>query len=260
MDFETIIYSKEERIGLIQLNRPRSFNALSSKLLEELNTVLIDIEKDPDVGVVIITGQPKFFAAGADIKEISGLDSPVKAHAFVNAAQTVFNRIESMPKPVIAAISGLALGGGCELALACDIRLAADNARFGQPEIKIGVIPGGGGTQRLPRLVGMGRAKEMLYTGEPINAEEAYRIGLVNRVLPVEGLMDAARQMAQTILKQPPFALTMTKLVVNEGANMDLPAALAHEARCFALLFGTHDQKEGMTAFMEKRPPHFKGE
>jgi enoyl-CoA hydratase len=260
MNFETIIYTKEEGTGIIQLNRPRAFNSLNTQLLDELKTVLYEIEKDPDVGVVIITGSEKCFAAGADIKEISSIDSPVKAHAFVTSAQVVFNRIESMPKPVIAAVSGLALGGGCELALACDIRLAADNARFGQPEIKIGVIPGGGGTQRLPRIVGVGRAKELLYTGDPINAEEAYRIGLVNKVFPKEELLNAARQMAQTLLKQPPFALSITKMVVNDGANMELPSALAHEARCFALLFGTKDQKEGMTAFLEKRPPEFKGE
>jgi enoyl-CoA hydratase len=259
MEFETIIYSKQDRIGTIQLNRPRSLNALNAQLLGELKAVVADIEQDPEVGVVIITGHQKFFAAGADIKEISGLDSPVKAHAFVTVAQSTFNSIESLSKPVIAAVSGLALGGGCELALACDIRLAADNARFGQPEIKIGVIPGGGGTQRLPRIIGLGRAKELLFTGEPINAAEAYRVGLVNRVLPVDELMEAAVQLAQTLLKQPPFALGMTKMAVNDGANMDLASALAHEARCFALLFGTKDQKEGMAAFIEKRPPDFKG-
>jgi enoyl-CoA hydratase len=164
-----------------------------------------------------------------------------------------------LDKPVIAAVSGLALGGGCELALACDLRIAAENATFGQPEIKIGVIPGAGGTQRLPRLVGLGRAKELLFTGDTIDAQEAYRIGLVNKVVPVEALMSETRKLALKVTKQPPLALKTTKAVVNEGINMNIQSALALEARGFEILFSTEDQKEGMKAFLEKRKPIFKG-
>jgi len=207
---------------------------------------------------VIITGSEKVFAVGADIKEVSGIATSVDAHSFVTKVRSVFNKIENLEKPVIAAVSGLALGGGCELSLACDIRIAAENAMFGQPEIKIGVIPGGGGTQRLTRLVGIGIGKEMLYTGDPIDAEEAYRVGLVNKVVPLKSLMDEAKKMASKFSKQPGFALRMTKMVVNEGIKMDLQSALSHEARCFELLFSTEDQKEGMKAFVEKREPIFK--
>lgn len=259
MAYETILYNKENGIGIITLNRPKSLNALNSQLIRELNEVLDEIEKDDSVSVVIVTGHEKFFAAGADITEISTLASPVDAYDFVAGAQAVFNRFEDLPKPVVAAVSGLALGGGCELALACDVRLAADNARFGQPEIKIGVIPGGGGTQRLPRIVGLGRAKDMLFHGDPIDAQEAFRIGLVNKVVETPMLLDEAKKTAEKYMKQPPFVLKITKMVVNEGVNMDLKSALAHEARCFALLFGTEDQQEGMKAFLEKRKPEFKG-
>jgi len=233
-------------------------NAISSEFIGELDQILDEIANDDEVSVVIVTGG-KFFAAGADIKEVIGLKTPIEAHRFVASAQSVFNKIESLEKPVIAAVSGLALGGGCEMTLACDIRIAADSAIFGQPEMKIGVIPGGGGTQRLPRLIGLGMAKELLYTGDPIDAQEAYRIGLVNKVVPVYSLIDEAKKMAAKIVRQPNLALRITKLVVNEGINMELKSALTHEARCFEWLFSTEDQKEGMKAFVEKRKPVFKG-
>ncbi|MCK4795674.1 MAG: enoyl-CoA hydratase/isomerase family protein [Desulfobacteraceae bacterium] len=255
----TLNYEKNEGIGIITLNRPESMNAISSEFIGELDQILDEIANDDEVSVVIITGGKKFFAAGADIKEVIGLKTPIEAHRFVASAQSVFNKIESLEKPVIAAVSGLALGGGCELTLACDIRISADNAIFGQPEIKIGVIPGGGGTQRLPRLIGLGMAKELLYTGEPIDAQEAYRIGLVNKVVPVDSLIEEAKKMAAKIVRQPNLALRITKLVVNEGINMELKSALTHEARCFEWLFSTEDQKEGMKAFVEKRKPIFKG-
>ena len=217
------------------------------------------MKNDDEVSVVILTGSEKVFAAGADIKEIVQIKTPYDAHQFVSQIQFLFDEIERFPKPVIAAVSGLALGGGCEMSMACDVRIAAENAMFGQPEINIGVIPGAGGTQRLPRLVGVGRAKEMLYTGDPIDAKEAYRIGLVNKVVPVASLMDEAKKMASKFIKQPGFVLRITKKVVNDGIEMDIRSALAYEARCFEMLFSTDDQKEGMKAFVEKRKPEFIG-
>ena len=258
MHFITMNFVKEDQIAVITLNRPKSMNAINNKFIDELDQILNEIATDDEIGAVIITGSEKVFAAGADLKEISGISTPVDAHSFVSRVQSVFNKIERLEKPFIAAISGLALGGGCELSMACDIRIAAENAMFGQPEIKVGVIPGAGGTQRLPRLIGLGRAKELLYTGDPVDAQEAYRIGLVNKVVPIELLMDEARKMAGKFIKQPRFTLRITKMVVNEGINMDIQSALAHEARCFELLFSTEDQKEGMKAFVEKRKPVFK--
>jgi len=258
MHFITMNFVKEDQIAVITLNRPKSMNAINNKFIDELDQILNEIATDDEIGAVIITGSEKVFAAGADLKEISGICTPVDAHSFVSRVQSVFNKIERLEKPFIAAISGLALGGGCELSMACDIRIAAENAMFGQPEIKVGVIPGAGGTQRLPRLIGLGRAKELLYTGDPVDAQEAYRIGLVNKVVPIELLMDEARKMAGKFIKQPRFTLRITKMVVNEGINMDIQSALAHEARCFELLFSTEDQKEGMKAFVEKRKPVFK--
>lgn len=259
MEFNTITYEKDESIGVIKLNRPKKMNALSNELLRELDQIIDDIKKDDEVRVLIITGEGKFFAAGADINELAGVITPIDAHLLEPSLPYVLNKIEKLEKPVIAAVSGPALGGGCELALACDIRIAGENTIFGQPEIRIGVIPGGGGTQRLPRLIGLGKAKELLYTGDSIDAQEAYRIGLVNKLVPVESLMDEAKKMALKLAGQPGFALKMIKMVVNDGINMDLQSALAYEARCFEILFSTEDQKEGMRAFMEKRKPGFKG-
>jgi enoyl-CoA hydratase len=257
MDYQTILYEKGEGIAVITLNRPKSMNALNSQLFRELDHVLAEIDGDEEVKVVILAGAEKFFAAGADITEIGQIATPVDAHRFLKDVQAVFNRIEDLEKPVIAAVSGLALGGGCELTLACDLRIAADNATFGQPEIKIGVIPGAGGTQRLPRIIGITKAKELLYTGDFIDAQEAYRIGLVNKVVPAASLMEEARKMAGKIARQPGFALKITKIAVNGGMNMDMKSAMAYEARCFEILFSTADQKEGMKAFVEKRKPSF---
>lgn len=259
MEYETLLYNVEDRLAVLTLNRPRSLNSLSAKLVEELDLVLGEVERDDNVGVLIITGHEKFFGAGADIKEISAIEGPLAAQNFVSGVGRAFNRIENMPKPVIAAISGLSLGGGLELALCCDLRIAVEGSRFGQPEIKIGVIPGAGGTQRLPRLVGLGPAKEMLFFGEPIDAQEAKRIGLITRVVPAGTLMDEARRMARQLLALPPLALRLTKWTVNEGFNADLRTGLALESRSFEFLFSTADQKEGMKAFIEKRAPEFKG-
>jgi enoyl-CoA hydratase len=258
MDYQTILYEKSDGVATITLNRPKSMNALNSRVFKELDHVLSEIDGDDEVKVAILTGSEKFFAAGADITEIGEIATPVDAHRFLKDVQAVFNKIEDLEKPVIAAISGLALGGGCELVLACDLRIAAENAMFGQPEIKIGVIPGAGGTQRLPRIIGVTKAKELLYTGDFIDAQEAYRIGLVNKVVPVASLMEETRKMAAKIARQPGMALKVTKLAVNGGLNMDIKSAMAYEARCFEILFSTEDQKEGMKAFVEKRKPAFK--
>jgi enoyl-CoA hydratase len=257
MEYTTIIYEKGEGIGTITLNRPKSMNALNSALLMELSHVFNEIAKDNDVKVVIVTGSEKFFAAGADITEIANIGTPADAYDFLKTAD-VFRKLEDFDKPIIALIRGLALGGGCELAMACDLRIAAENAVFGQPEIRIGVIPGGGGTQRLPRLIGVSKAKELLYTGDTMDAMEAYRVGLVNKVVPVASAMDETRKMALKIARQPGIALRATKLAVDGGMSMDMKSALAYEARCFEILFSTNDQKEGMKAFVEKRKPEFK--
>ena len=260
MGYNTIIYEKENNIGIITLNRPKSMNSINSELINDLNQVITEIEQDEEIGAVIITGgHEKFFGAGADIKEISTLDSAIKAHDFINVIKPLFNRLENLEKPTIAAVSGVALGGGCELTLACDIRIAAENALFGLPEVKIGVLPGAGGTQRLPRLIGAGRAKEMLYLGDPIDVNEAYRIGLANKVVKLDSLMDEARKMAAKLAKQPAYGVKMIKSCVNKGINMDLQSALDYESRCFEFLFSTEDQKEGIRAFVEKRKPAYKG-
>jgi enoyl-CoA hydratase len=257
---KTIEYGKEGRIGIITLNRPERMNVIGQEFLNDLDAALKDIEMDDDLGALVITGAGNVFAAGADIKEIRSLDGVVSAHKFVARVQHSFNRVEELEKPVIAAVNGLALGGGCELALVCDIRVAAETASFGLPEIKLGVLPGAGGTQRLPRLVGVGRAKELLYSGESIDAQEAFRIGLVNKVVAADSLRETALEMAGRLAARAPVALRLIKSAVNRGINMELQSALAYESRCFEMLFTTRDQKEGMQAFVEKRKPEFEGQ
>jgi len=259
MKYETILVESGEGIATITLNRPKSMNALNNRMLEELVRVCGEIDEDSGIKVVIVTGHEKFFAAGADLVEVSAITNPMEAHRYIKRARMAFDAIAEMEKPVIAAVSGLALGGGCELCLACDLRIAAETAVFGQPEIRIGVIPGAGGTQRLPRIVGVTKAKELLFTGESIDAAEALRIGLVNRVVPPASLLKETRKLASTIVTRPGVALSITKMVVDGGMNMELTSALAYEAKCFEYLFSTEDQKEGMNAFVEKRKPLFKG-
>jgi enoyl-CoA hydratase len=255
----TVKFEKEEGIGIIILNRPKQMNALSVDLIEELSGLLDKVVKDNEIGVAILTGSEKVFCVGADIKEVSKIYTPVKARNFLAKVRSLFNKIEDLEKPVIAAVGGFALGGGCELALACDLRIAAENAKFGLPEIKLGIIPGGGGTQRLPRIIGMTKAKELLYTGDPIDAKEALLTGLVNKVVAVESLMDEGRKMASKIFRQPSFAIKMAKHAVNRGINMDVKSAIDYEARCAEMLFSTEDMKEGINAFIEKRQPTFVG-
>ena len=258
MDSRTILYTQENNVAMITLNRPESLNAINNELLEALDGRLDEIQADDHVRALIITGNEKAFAAGADITELNEISTPPQALAFVEGVQRIYNKIESLRIPVIAAVSGFAFGGGCELALACDLRIADESARFALPEIKLGLLPGAGGTQRLPRLVGLGRAKEMLFAGDPIDAAEALRIGLVNKVVATGELLDHAREMAQTLAERPGYALQSIKTVVNEGIGIDLKTALAGEMRCFALLFGTHDKEEGVSAFVEKRKANFR--
>lgn len=257
MDLHKIRFETEGPIAIVTLNRPKALNTLSSNLVEELDAVMDEIEKRHDIRAVIITGGQKVFAAGADLTEIVEIKTPVQVRSYITKVQGVFNRVEGLDKPVIAAVAGLAFGGGCELALVCDIRIAAGNARFALPEIKLGLLPGAGGTQRLPRLIGAGLAKQHIFSGDPIDAQEAYRIGLVNKVVPTDSLLEEAVKMAMAFTERPGFTLKTIKGLVNEGLNMPLEQALAHEMRCFEIMFSTEDKNEGVTAFVEKRKPVF---
>ena len=259
MDYQNLLFEKIEGIGTITVNRPKVLNALNKQTMMELKDVIAHIAIDPEVAAVIITGSgDKSFVAGADIGEMRHL-SAMEGRAWSKYSQTVFNEIENLPKPVIAAINGYALGGGCELAMSCDIRVASEKARFGQPEVSLGFIAAFAGTQRLPRLVGKGRAKELLFTGDLITATEAYRIGLVNKVVPGDELMSVAKEMALKIMSRGPIAVTLSKAAVNEGMDMDFESAQAYEAEVFGLCFSTSDQTEGMSAFIEKRKASFTG-
>lgn len=259
MVYQNLLFEKTDGIGIITVNRPKVLNALNKETMMELKDVVGKIAIDPEVAVVIITGSgDKSFVAGADIGEMRNL-SAMEARVWSKYSQTVFNEIENLPKPVVAAVNGYALGGGCELAMSCDIRIASEKARFGQPEVQLGVIAAFAGTQRLPRLVGKGRAKELLFTGDQITATEAYRIGLVNKVVAGEELMSAAKELAKKIMSRGPIAVSLSKAAVNEGMDMDLESAQAYEAEVFGLCFSTTDQTEGMSAFTEKRKAQFTG-
>jgi enoyl-CoA hydratase len=257
MELNNILLTKGGGIATLTVNRPKSLNALNRETLEELLRCCRELAEDQEVRVVIITGTgEKAFIAGADISAMQPLDA-LAAREFGRLGHRVMAAIESLPQPVIAAINGFALGGGCELALACDIRLAADNARFGQPEVNLGVVPGFGGTQRLPRLIGKGPACELLFSGEMIDAAEALRLGLVNRVVPRAELQTVAVALAEKIASRGPLAVRLCKEAVNKGLEMGLAEACAHEAELFALCFASAEQKEGMAAFLEKRPARF---
>lgn len=253
------LVEKADRIAWVTLNRPEKLNALNNEVLEELEGIFADLEQDAEVGVVVLTGAgEKAFVAGADIAELRTLDT---AGARVQAlrGQAVYQRIESLPKPVIAAVNGFALGGGCELALACHIRIASETARFGLPEVSLGLIPGYGGTQRLPRLVGKGVALDMILSGDMVPAADALRMGLVSRVVPAADLKAAATKLAKTILSRGPLALRSALAAVNEGIEMPQDQGLQYEAAMFGLLAATQDMQEGTGAFLEKRPAAFKG-
>ena len=259
MAFENLVVERDGAVLIVTINRPDKLNALNRATLSELDRAMADAGADDSVRVAIVTGAgEKAFVAGADIKELSSL-SPVEAREHARTGQAVCDRIESLGKPVIAAVNGFALGGGCELAMACTIRLAADNAKFGQPEINLGLIPGFAGSQRLPRIVGKGRALELLLTGNQIGADEAWRIGLVNRVVPAAQLLSEARTLAQTLASKAPVAVRYILDAVHGGLGMSFADAEAHEAAFFGLVYSTDDMREGTRAFLEKRKPEFRG-
>lgn len=259
MSYQNLLFTKDSGIGLITVNRPQVLNALNRFTMIELKDIAEKIAADREVSAVIITGAgDKSFVAGADIGEMLNL-SALQGRDWSKFSQAAFNAIENMPQPVIAAVNGYALGGGCELAMCCDIRIASVKARFGQPEVALGVVPAFAGTQRLPRLIGKGRAKELLFTGDQIDADEAYRLGLVNKVVPIDQLLSTAKEIAHKIMSRGPVAVHLCKAAVNEGLDMDMESAQAYEAEVFGLCFATADQKEGMSAFLEKRQARFIG-
>ena len=249
---EFITYEVEGQIGIITINRPKALNALNSAVLDELDKTLDAVDQEA-IRCLILTGAgEKSFVAGADIGEMSTL-TKAEGEAFGKKGNDVFRKLETFPIPVIAAVNGFALGGGNELAMSCDIRICSDNAVFGQPEVGLGITPGFGGTQRLARIVGTGKAKEMIYGARNIKAEEAYRIGLVNNVYPAEELMPAAKKLASTIARNAPIAVRNCKRAINEGIQVDMDQAIVIEEKLFGSCFETCDQKEGMNAFLEKR-------
>ena len=257
MAFETILTETRGRVGLITLNRPQALNALNDQLIGELNAALDTFEADDGVGAIVVTGSEKAFAAGADIKE---MQAKTYMEAFKGDFIASWERVSRCRKPVIAAVAGFALGGGCELAMSCDFILAADTAKFGQPEIKLGIMPGAGGTQRLVRAIGKSKAMELCLTGRMMDAEEAERSGLVARIVPSAGLLEDAIKTAETIAAQSMTASMMTKDCVNRAFETTLAEGIRYERRTFHAMFATHDQKEGMAAFTEKRRPQFRNE
>ena len=250
MSFVTL--EKKEHVGVVTIDRPEALNALNSQVLTDLDQVITEIESDEDIYVVILTGGGRSFVAGADIGEMKDLTA-YEARKFGQKGDDIFLRLENLSKPVIAAINGFALGGGCELSMACDIRLASEKAKFGQPEVGLGITPGFAGTQRLPRIVGLAKAMELIFTAKIIGAEEAKAIGLVSEVYPAEELMDQAMAMANMICAQAQIAVKLSKRSIRMGMQSDIATGCAFEADAFALCFSTEDQTEGMSAFVEKR-------
>lgn len=257
--YENILYDKKANIAYITVNRPKVLNALNMATMEELRRAFTAAKEDPEVRVVIFTGAgEKAFIAGADVNELQKHNA-VQGKEYTHRGQSVLDLIENLGKPVIACVNGFALGGGCEIAMACTMRLASENAKLGQPEVKLGIIPGYGGTQRLPRLVGKGIAMQLVLTGEMITAQEAHRIGLVNEVVPQAELIARAEAIAQKIIANAPLAVQYAIEAVNKGMEMSLPEALYLEATLFGVCCASEDKLEGTTAFLEKRTPNFKG-
>jgi enoyl-CoA hydratase len=259
MALDNLLIERDGATAIVTINRPKVLNALNTQTLDELRRAILDLKQDEGVRVVILTGAgEKSFVAGADINELA-VQTPTGGREHALAGQQVLDLIENLGKPVIAAINGYALGGGCELAMACTLRIAADTARLGQPEISLGLIPGYAGTQRLPRLVGAGKAMEMILTGAPITADEAHRIGLVNRVVPAADLMAEARALAAQLGKNAPIAMRYIINAVTKGAEIPFADACQYEATLFGLVASTDDMREGTAAFLDKRKPEFKG-
>ena len=258
MSEDLVLFQQEDGIGIITINRPGALNALNPEVLKALENALEKAERDEKVKVILITGSgEKAFVAGADIAEMSKM-SPREAREFSKLGQKVFRKIEQMEKPVIAVVNGYALGGGLELAISCDYILASENAQFGQPEVDLGIFPGFGGTQRLPRILGKLRAKELIFWGERIPAQKALEIGLVNEVAPQDKLMERARELAKKLMSKGLIAIGLAKRAIEQGTDLDLDSGLLIEQTLFSLCFDTQDQREGMKAFLEKRKPEFK--
>ena len=259
MAFDNLLLERDGAVATITINRPKVLNALNTATIDELRHAILELKADAGIRVAILTGAgEKSFVAGADINELA-VQTPASGREHALAGQHVFDLIENMGKPVIAAINGFALGGGCELAMACTLRVAADTARLGQPEIALGLIPGYAGTQRLPRLVGKGRAMEMILTGAPVSAEEAHRIGLVNRVVPAADLLREAKKLAAQLASSAPIAMRYIINAINKGVEMPFAEACQHEAALFGLVASTDDMREGTKAFLEKRKASFTG-
>lgn len=260
MDFKNLIYTKEAGIARMAINRPEVRNALNLATRREIREVLRDIENDESVRVLIITGAgDKAFIGGADVSELKQL-TPVGAEAYASTlGAQLYSDIENLRVPVIAMINGFCLGGGCELAMCCDIRIASETAKLGQPEINLGIFPGGGGTQRLPRLVGAGKAKELMYSGRLVDAAEAEKIGLVDKVVPLDKLESAVKELADSIAAKSPVIMKLLKKSINKSMYADMGAGLAYEKANWSLCFGTADSMEGLSAFLEKRKAEFKG-
>ncbi|MCR8641821.1 enoyl-CoA hydratase-related protein [Paenibacillus sp. N1-5-1-14] len=256
MTYTHILVTIDQGVGLITLNRPKVLNALNTELIEELVNALEKMDRDESVRVFVITGNERAFAAGADIGEMA---NETAIQMLLKDQFAVWDRIAHVSKPIIAAVSGFVLGGGCELMMSCDMVIASESTKIGQPEIKLGVMPGAGGTQRLAHAVGKVKAMEMLLTGEPITASEALRYGLINRVVPIEVYLDEALKLARQIASQPPIAVQMIKKAVHKAVGHGLDEGIAYERNCFYLLFASEDQTEGMQAFMNKRKPNFTG-
>lgn len=260
MEYKNVILEKDGNIGILYINRPKAMNALNIATIQEIGQAIDEVKMDGEIKALIVTGSgDKAFVAGADIIGFMGL-SPEQTRYYTDEGEQIFRKLDALSKPVIAAVNGFALGGGCELAMACDIRLASEGAVFGLPEVSLGVIPGYGGTQRLPRLIGEGRAKELTFTAGVIDATEAYRIGLVNHVYPLAELMDEAKKLAKKIMKNAPLSVGYAKLAIGQGLQGDLDSGMRIESNFFGLCVATEDMKEGTQAFVEKRKPQFKGQ
>jgi len=259
MNFNTLILEEKDGIGIILFNRPDVLNAINEEMVSELSQAITNLEEREQIKAIIVTGEGKAFIAGADIEYMKDM-TPLKGKEFAEKGHALLSKIENSPIPFIAAVNGYALGGGCELMMACDICIASRMAKFGQPEVNLGIHPGFGGTQRLARLVGKMKAKELLFTGSILSAEEAVNIGLINRVVDHEVLMEAALSIAESIVQKSAIPIEFMKELVNKGVETDLSTACSLETLYFSMCFSTHDQKEGMTAFLEKRKANFKGD
>ncbi|MGH7835954.1 MAG: enoyl-CoA hydratase/isomerase family protein [Candidatus Binatia bacterium] len=257
--YQTIEFTKEGAVATVRLNRPQKKNALNLELRTDLAHAFKEIGEDKNIRAVVLTGGEEIFCAGADITEIQETESAEAGYRHAREFQVLCDQVERLPQPVVAAVAGFALGGGCELTLACDFRIASEGAKFGLPEIKIGALPGGGGTQRLPRLIGASKAKEIIFTGDPIGAEEALSLGLVLKVVPKEKLLAEAKSFAGKLAALPRLALQASKMLINRSLEVDLASGLEMEARSFGALALTHDLNEGTRAFLEKRKPNFTG-